>query len=226
MDKVFSIEDSLRFGWQKTKEHSLVLFQVVLTLFAFNIVSSIIQSALQSAPALNFLLSLLFTVVGVVLGTGLLVITLKIAKGQAVSYRDIVPPLELVWWVFLASILVGVLVIAGLILLVIPGIYFALRFAMVKYAVVDGARVLESFQMSTKMTDGHKWQLLLLFIAVVIVNIIGLLLLVVGLLVTVPVTMIAMAQVYLKLKEKAGVTAAPVLAAHEHHDHDGHDHSA
>ncbi len=226
MDTAFSIEESLRFGWQKTKENSLVLFEVVLTLFALEVVSAIIKSSLHGT-ALGALASLVVGVVGIVLGTGLLLITLKVARGEPVEYKQIVPPVEVVWSVFLASLLLGVLVFAGLILLIIPGIYFALRFSMVRYAVLDGAGVMESFEKSTKMTDGLKWQLLGFFAVVIVINIIGAILLMVGLLVTIPVTMIAMGQVYLKLKARAGEGHAAMAHTHEHHDHshEGHDHS-
>jgi hypothetical protein len=228
MDKAFSIEEALRFGWQKTKENSLVLFQVMLSLFALNVVSGIISSELKNT-ATGGILSLLIGVAGIILGTGFVVITLKIAKGEASAYRDIVPPMALVWWVFIASLLLGILVFAGLILLVIPGIYFALRFSMVRFSVIEGSGIMEAFEKSTKMTDGHKWQLLGFFAVLVVLNIIGAILLGVGLLVTIPVTMIGVAHVYLKLKERAGITAAPSLAhtheGHEHHDHSGHEHT-
>ena len=226
MDTAFSIEEALRFGWQKTKENSLVLFEVLLTLFALQVVSAIIRSSLHGT-ALGALASIAVGVAGIVLGTGLLLITLRVARGEPIEYKQIVPPMSLVWKVFLASLLIGVLVFAGLILLVIPGIYFALRFSMVRFAVLDGAGVMESFEKSTKLTDGYKWQLLGFFAVIVLINIVGALLLMVGLLVTVPVTMIALAQVYLKLKARAGEGHQAVAHTHEHHDntHEGHSHA-
>ena len=222
MDTAFSIEEALRFGWQKTKEHSLVLFQVLLTLFSLHVVQAIVDKSLANT-ALGGLASIAIGVAYIILGTGFLVITLKIAKGETPVYRDIVPDLKLVLMVFLASLLVGVLVFAGLILLVIPGIYFALRFSMVRYAVIEGAGVMESFERSTKLTDGQKWQLLGFFVVILIANVIGAILLVVGLLVTIPVTTIGLAHVYLKLKARAD--HAPAHAHQEFHlDHEHHPH--
>jgi uncharacterized membrane protein len=228
MDTAFSIEESLRFGWKKTKEHSFVLFQVLLTLFALRVVQAVIEKSLVHT-AIGGLANLLLTIVFIVLGTGFIVITLKIAKGEKTEYRDIVPPAKLVLMVFLASVLVGVLTFAGLILLVIPGIYFALRFSMIRFAIIEGAGVMESFERSTKLTDGQKWPLLGFLIVAAIANIIGAILLVVGLLITIPVTMIAFAHIYLKLKAHAD--HAPAHAhdhsheGHEHHDHShGHNH--
>jgi multisubunit Na+/H+ antiporter MnhG subunit len=89
---------------------------------------------------------------------------------------------------------------------------------------------MESFERSTKLTDGQKWPLLGFFIVAAIANIIGAILLVVGLLITIPVTMIAFAHIYLKLKAHADHAPAHAHEGHEHHDHshernhDAHDH--
>lgn len=199
MHPVFSIEESLRFGWAKTREHSGLLFQVLLALFALQVVSAMVRSTLEGT-LLGALAALALAGLGIFISTGLAVIALKLARGEHAEFRDIIPPSELVLGVFLASLLAGILVLAGLILLIIPGIYFMLRFAVVKFAVIDGASVTESFDRSTELTRGVKWPLLGFLLIIILINIIGALLFMVGLLVTVPVSMIAYAHVYLKLK--------------------------
>ncbi len=221
MHPVFSIEESLRFGWQKTKAHSKLLFQVLLALFALQVVSAIVQKTLEHT-FIGGIASLVLGVVGIIVGTGFTLITLKIAKGEVAVFKDIVPPMRLVWYVFLASVLVGILTVAGLILLIIPGIYFAVRFSMVRFAVLDGAGVMESFSKSTALTNGVKWQLLGFLAVVVLLNILGAIALMVGLLITIPVTMIAFSRVYLELAKRAPMPVA--AAAHDHASHEGHEH--
>ena len=63
-----------------------------------------------------------------------------------------------------------------------------------------GAEILESLTISSKLTHGVKWHLLGFFIVLAALNIAGALLLLIGLLVTLPVSMIAYAHIYLKLK--------------------------
>jgi hypothetical protein len=225
MQPVFSIEESLRFGWKKTKEHSKLIFQVLLVLFALQVVSAIAQKVL-AGTLIGGLASLALAVAGIIVGTGFTLIMLKIAKGEAVVFKDIVPPMRLVWYVFLASLLVGILTVAGLILLIIPGIYFALRFSMVRFAVLDGSGVMESFSKSTALTNGVKWPLLGFFAVVVLLNVLGAIALMIGLLITIPVTMIAFSHVYLQLAKKAPAAqaAAPAPMAHDH-DHSDPNHT-
>ena len=63
--------------------------------------------------------------------------------------------------VIIASILYGLMVLGGLVLLVIPGIYLALRYGFFYYAIVEkNAGIIESFSQSSKLTDGIKFDLL------------------------------------------------------------------
>ncbi len=198
MEHHFSIEESLKFGWHKTKAHSALLFQVMLTLFALEVVSSIVTKVLGHS-ALGTAASIVLGVVGLFVGVGFTIITLKLAKGEHTSYSDIMPPLKLVWHYFVANILSGLLVVIGFILLIVPGIYLLLRYSMVRYAVIDGAGITDSLRRSAQMTVGVKWHLLGFFAVLVLLNILGAILLLVGLLITIPVSMIAYAHVYQKL---------------------------
>lgn len=201
MHQAFSIREAVRFGWHKTRAHSGVLFQAMFALFALEIIGAMVDSVLgERAEA--YLAHALLTVVSVILSAGFTLITLKLARGQHASWRQLIPPAPLVWTYFLASLLVMLIVVGGLILLIVPGIYLLLRFCMVSFAVIDGASVRESLRRSSKMTEGIKWRLLGFLLVMAALNIVGAALLVVGLLVSVPVTAIAFAHLYDKLKHR------------------------
>ena len=195
----FSIGEALRFGWDKTRAHSGLLFQAMLTLFAVQVASAIVQKVL-GGTFLGLGATLALTVASVILGAGFMQILLKLAHGHAAHYADIIPRARVVWHFFCASFISGVIVVVGFIALIIPGIYLALRLSMVRFAVLDGAGITDSLRQSGKETHGHKWHLLGFFLTLVGLNIIGFLALYIGLLITVPVSGLAWAHVYLKLK--------------------------
>lgn len=201
MTSSFSIEEALRFGWAKTRAHSGLLFQVLLTLFAVQVVGSIIDKVLHDTLQ-GILAMIAITIVSVVVGAGFVVILLKIAKGEHAVYRDIVPPARLVWNYFVVSAFSGLITVLGLILLIVPGVYLFLRYSMVRFAIIDGAGIQESFRISARMTEGIKWRLLGLILVFVLINIAGALFLLIGLLITIPVTMIGFAHVYQKLSAR------------------------
>ena len=195
----FSIQEALWFGWEKLRAHSRLVFEVVLTILGLEVLQAIVSRTL-AGTALGFVSMVVLFVLEFLAGIGATRIALKLARGERSIYADIVPPWELAWRYLLASLLAALIIVLGLIALIIPGMYFMLRFFFVRFAIIDGARVIESLGLSSTLTGGHKWHLLGFFIVIVLLNIVGALLLIVGLLVTLPVSMLAMAQVYLILK--------------------------
>jgi len=206
MTHSFSIKEALRFGWDKTRAHSGLLFKVMITIFAVQVASSIVEKVLEGTVR-GFFATVLLLIIGVVVGIGFTHIALKLAKGESAVYRDILPPAKLGWDYVLASFLTGLIIFGGLILLIIPGIYFALRYMFVRFAVLEGTGVMGSLRQSAKMTVGIKWKLLGFGLVMIGVNILGFLALMVGLLITIPLTLIAYAHVYDVLKKNVEVKA-------------------
>lgn len=98
------------------------------------------------------------------------------------------------------SIIYGVIVSLGLILLIIPGIVWAIKFQFFDYLIIDkGLGPIDALEKSSEITRGVKLDLLTFGILIWIINLLGLLCLVVGLFVTIPITVVAKAFVYRKL---------------------------
>ena len=175
-----------------------------------------------------------------IFGIGATLISLNLAKGVPTSYADIVPPMNIFWRYLFANLLCGALIICGFFVPMIPafiigvalpdslvgtviggffiaagviiGVYTVLRYSMVKYAAVDGKhKVFDILRLSAKISRGTKWRILLFLLAVILLNIAGAIVLLIGLLVTIPITAIATGHIYLKLLQKADI-AAPVAA--------------
>jgi hypothetical protein len=79
--------------------------------------------------------------------------------------------------IFLAGVVSGLLIIGGLFLLIVPGIYLALRFALVMPIVaVDNPGIGEALKRSGEMMMGHKIEMfgawVLFLVAVILVQIV------------------------------------------------------
>lgn len=97
----------------------------------------------------------------------------------------------------------GVAVIVGLIFLIVPGIYLMLRLMFVPILVVDRELTArEALSASWDATRGHTGFLFLFFLTTLFANIIGLLALGVGLLISLPTTAMAQMAVYNTLAVK------------------------
>lgn len=80
--------------------------------------------------------------------------------------------------------------------------YMMLRYSLARFAVIDGARTLVSLRTSATLVRGQVWRLLGFFAVLALLNIAGALFFLVGLLVTVPVSMLAYAHVYHQLQRR------------------------
>jgi len=98
--------------------------------------------------------------------------------------------------------------------LIVPGIIFVLMFMFTTLIVIDrGLGPIEAMKESSRITRGHRWTLLGLALLVVLVTLLVLLALVVGLLVSVPVSWIALAHVYRVLARRTAPDAAMAASA-------------
>jgi uncharacterized membrane protein len=98
-------------------------------------------------------------------------------------------------------------VIDGLILLVIPGIFWAVKFSFSPLIVIDTKMgPVASMKESYAITKGNFWHLFVFWIVIGLINLVGVILFGIGLLITVPVSVFASIHVYRELsKAKAGL---------------------
>jgi len=116
------------------------------------------------------------------------------------SFEDLYSHYNLVLNYAVASILYGLIVLAGYILLIVPGIVWTIKYQFYSYFVVDkGMGPLEAIKASGRATQGHKMHLFGFSWVALGVMILGLIAVFVGLLVAVPVVMLATAYIYRRL---------------------------
>ena len=200
MDTLFSKKEIISFGWNKTKEHFWFLFgMLVLVLLA--------------TGASNFI-PILPLIVGIFASISIITVTLIIADGGTPHSKELFSKYgnyKIFLNYLIASIIAGVAILIGLFLLVLPGIYFAIRLQFYKFLIVDKEDIgpIMALKESWRMTDNHAWNLFLFLILIALLNILGAILLGIGLFVTVPISMIAYALLYRKLLVGLSLTAQP-----------------
>lgn len=109
----------------------------------------------------------------------------------------------------IASVVTGVIVGIGFILLIVPGVIAQVGLLFGAFFVVDkGMKGIDAVKASWNLTKGHKWDIFWAFIVLMLLNVAGALLFFVGLLVTVPMTILALTHMYKELEKH--VSVAPV----------------
>ena len=196
--KDFSIKDALSFGWDTFK--SRVGFFVVLLLLS-GALQIIPQFAIQQQTGwLAISLMIINQLFQLFLAVGMIKISLTLADADNPRIGDLFSGGPVFVSYLLALILFYLSVLAGFALLIVPGIIFSVMFQFYGYFIVDKKMgPLEALKASAALTKGIRWKLLGFGLVVLLLNIAGILLLVVGLFVTVPVSLVAVAFVYRKL---------------------------
>jgi len=226
-DSKFSRDEALRFGWNTMKSNLAFFIVLFIIFFLVSAIGSGLNAALGNlseqkgaaaalAVLVMFLVVLVVQVVSIIMQIGLVKIALEFVDSRKPTYAELFNNYRFFWRYLFASILVGLIVLGGFLLLIVPGIVWALKYGQFTYLIVDKkAGIMESIKKSGQITYGAKWDLFVFGLLLLVINIAGALCFLVGLFATVPTTLLAMAHVYRQLLAKAEAPAAvsaPVVA--------------
>lgn len=212
--QAFSISEALRSGWETFKKRPFLIIGAFLVTGMVNVIFQSVFGPDESAEVPNIPLVVLFVLIGIMIGTlmeiGMTTFSLKAHDSiDTLVFKDIWNPKPFVKYL-LAKVFTTIIILVGFLLLIVPGVIVSLGLMFSLYLVIDKDRgPIEAVKESWRITKGHKGRLLLFGLALAGINILGFLALIVGLLVTVPVSMLASVYVYRKL-EQANAAATPV----------------
>ena len=194
--------------WKIMKENLRFFIPLLIIVGLISFLLEIISDLLRKEwLLLSFAFDLIVLVLGLIISLGLIKISLNFCDNLKSKIADLFSQYRLFFRYLFASILYGLVVLLGMIFLIIPGIYLAVRFWFYDYFIVDKrAGIIESLKRSWRITQGSAWNLFLFSLLLIGINLLGILCLLVGLFATVPTTMIASAFVYRKLLAQAEVS--------------------
>ncbi len=197
----FSKRQSIQFGWDTMKNHFWFFINVFLIVIAVQMVPILLGEIDGPAAYLVLPVNLLVMIVGLVLQMGVIKICLKFCSGIPGELSDLLSCFPLFFRFLIGQFLYNLLIMLGFFLLVVPGIYWAIKYQLFSYLIVEeGMGPVEAMEKSGQITRGAKWDLFVFAILLGLINLAGLLCLYIGLLVTIPVSMIAMAHMYKTLR--------------------------
>lgn len=203
--KGFSIDELVNFGWKKMQDNFLYFFTFVVATGIISAINNKLNSFMTKNSHSNFLLlagllSIIVVIIGIILKIGITKATLKIVDGVKAEYSDFWGHYRLLWPYLVATLLYGLLIFAGLILFIIPGIYWGIKYSFVPFLVIDkNMDTIEAFKKSAEMTEGLKWSLLGFYFVQIIIIMLGVLTLFFGLFASIPTMYMAQAKLYRKL---------------------------
>lgn len=187
--------DYIGRGWEKFQEKPVLFILFTIVVFLVGGINSQWQQFLD--PTIARPLNLAVTLVSIPLGAGFIIGSLKILQNQSLEFGDFFKGFNYYSQLVLAGIIGGILIILGSILCLIPGIYLSIGYSFTNYLIIDrNFGFWEAMENSRIIVSKQWFSWFGFFFILGLINIVGALLCGVGLLATIPVTVLATAAAY------------------------------
>lgn len=197
-----SIRKAFDFAWITLKKQSGLFTAILLTFCASWVILEVIVVAGQRFGLLLWVIAhLSFLVIFAGMEIGFIRICLAMHAGEQIHYSDIFRELHLGFNFLFVQLVYFVMILAGFVLLIVPGAYLAAKYALYAFYFADGySNVKQSFQQSAVTSQGS-WPFLLWFsLLSLLLNFLGASLLGVGLIITIPLSLLMKTSIYCQLR--------------------------
>jgi uncharacterized membrane protein len=196
----FSKSELIKKGWGTTKSNYVILLKIALVFILVSIAFNAINIISNNQVGVVSITSLISSIIQTILEIGVIKIGLDIVDGKTPDFKDLYSNYNRFIEFFLTSLIVGIIIVVGFILLIIPGIYFAVRYQFTPYIVVDKKLAYKkAWDTSAEMVKGRWMKVFLFDLSLIGLNILGVLALGVGLFLTIPTSIFASIYLYRKL---------------------------
>lgn len=215
---MFSIKESLKFGWEKIDKNFWKLVGLAFITCLPSIISQMFTYKIEKAdslllPILFFIFSIVLSIISIIIGIGFIKMLLRIYNGENPPLKEIFSAYGVFWKYIGASILYSLIIVGGLILLIVPGIIWAIKYSFTPLLVIDRKiGPIEALKESGRITNGSKWKLLGFMIVSGLVVLLGYLVFLVGALVAIPLVTLAWIWVYKKLSNSENAPVSPQIS--------------
>ena len=212
--KAFSKGEAIRFGWAAMKANIgfFIGLLIVVGLISYS-PDTVLRLARVEAPGVILIVGVASFALQQWMGMGVTRISLKFADGARAEMGDLFARADLFFKYVGGSILYALIVLGGLILLIVPGFIWAMKYQFYGYFIMDRELgPIEALKQSAAITGGAKGNLFLFALVLAGINMLGALALVIGLFATIPTSIVAVGFVYRRLLARAAAGPAPVTA--------------
>jgi len=160
----------------------------------FTLILFIINMVLSAIPVIGTIISM---GINAPLGAGYYLVAKKLLNNEATTFGDFFKGFDYFTPLFLAGLVSGLFITLGMLLLLIPGIYLAVSYMFTSLMIINtDLGFFEAMEASRKLITKKWFSFFGFILVIIIINTIGLMLLGLGIFVTLPLTMCAVAVAY------------------------------
>ncbi len=195
-----SITKALEYGWKAASHYVGFYLILALLILFFNLIPSVFEVFFDNSIYTPVIRGIFITLIALVT-LGIIRTTLKHVDRKDASLLDLFR-LNLFGRYLAAASIYLFMFIGGLMLFIIPGVYWGLKYQFATYLVVDKKmEIAQAFEESARMVAGYEWDLLSYWLIMLLLNLAGILFFTIGIVVTLPVTLIGYSYLYRQLRK-------------------------
>ncbi|CAB4961259.1 unannotated protein [freshwater metagenome] len=191
----FSPGAAISYAWSATMKNIGPLVLMTLVILVVQVLMQFIFG--RGTGAIAFLFSIATSIISLILAMGLIRAALRVTDGGTPELSQLTETDQLGPYI-VQAILVGLAIGIGLLICIIPGLIAAVLFAFAGYAVIDSrdGDAVGAIKRSFEIVKGNFGAVLGLMVLLILINVVGALLCLIGLLFTYPMTSVAIAYAY------------------------------
>jgi hypothetical protein len=180
-----NISEIIGLSWKTLKDNAKFLIGVALVISIIQNIPSILNYAVNqytkdetSLALINLFGKIICLILVFFLFIGLTQVILKIIDKKSFELKNIWPTdTKMIGNIISAGFMAGLLSFVGFILLIIPGIIWAIKYSFTTYLAIDGYSSSKAIKGSGLITQGYKWKLFWLycvvFLIIIVISILG-----------------------------------------------------
>lgn len=200
MEAKFTISDAFKASWKCVKSQIWVLAGLLIGYTILSLILSLLTGPTLGSKVGEIVITIINFAIACIFSLGYIKNMFQTLDGEEPQFSAYGQESRKIIKYFLAEILFSVILIIGLALLIIPGIYLALRLQFfTAFIVEDNAGIIESLKRSWAITKGQCLPLFWVLLIQIGIIIVGLILFIIGIFVAIPVIYIMYCYIFRKL---------------------------
>lgn len=198
----FSIWEINRFSRGEAKKKFWMFFLFILTYLVINIVLWEVLDPDSKDPIISGVWWVVSLLVSIFFTLGVTNVSLIVVKWHKLRYVDLFNKIKYFVHFLVSYILYILIIVWGFILFIVPGVYRATRFSFYQYFIIDKKYgPVKALKASRAVTKGKFRDVFSYTLLLWLINILWFMCLLVGMLWTLPMTMVAKAKMYEELSK-------------------------
>ena len=200
MEPKFMISEVFGTSWKHTKSQIWVLVGLFIGFSILSMIVTLFGMPAQGSMVGRVIVQIVSLLISCIFMLGYVKNIFQALDGEEPQFSAYGQQARKIITYFVANIFMGIIVLFGICLFVIPGIYLAIRLQFfTAFIVEEDAGIIESLKRSWEITRGQEMPLFLLMLAMIGIFILGLIVLGIGIFVAMPLIYVMYGYVFRKL---------------------------